>query len=141
MLMRRVCMSGFAVLCVLLSGCFWGQPSAIAPDAFQGPAIHSRDLEGRHLLVVTAPTPGWRATIDHTERQLNTTRIFMTLQRPDPGVLYAQRLVEQDVLTPVPATRDIEVFVRTVDFGRDPTHPPYRRTSISDLSLSGLMPE
>lgn len=122
------------VLCLVLPGCFFGQ-SAIAPEPYLGPAITDRELEGRHMLVLQAPGPGWLVTIDDTERRLDVTRIFVTLRRPDPGMLYAARSVEQDVLTPVVSSRKIEVFARTVDFGRQAARPPYRRVDLVGASL------
>lgn len=124
---------------LLLGGCFFGH-SAISPETYRGPTITDGELEGRHLITLQAPGPGWLATIDDTERRLDVTRIFVTLRRPDPGMLYASRAVEQDILTSVVASRDIEVFVRTIDFGRKATKPPYRQADLNDGALT-LLPD
>lgn len=116
--------AALALACLLLTAC-WGGGSSIAPDNYSGPPIRLDQLEGRHLLVVSAPTPGWRITIDRTERRLDDTLVFVTLRRPDPGMVYAQVVVEQEVLTPVPGTREVVVYARTTDFGRRDHRPPY----------------
>lgn len=123
------------ILCLTLAGC-WGGGSAISASAYAGPRMQVRPLEGRHMLVVDAPNPGWLVTIDKTERRLDDTRVFVSLRRPDPGMVYAQVMVEQKVLTTVPETRDIVVFARTLEFGRKGQNPPYRRVTLN-ASLTG----
>jgi hypothetical protein len=113
-----------ATFCLLLTGCFGGN-SVISPEQYTGPPLHLETLEARHLIVFRAPSPGWAATIDRTERRLDTTRVFLTLRRPDPGMLYAQVMVDQRVLTPVPASRELTLYARTIDFGKHDSEPSY----------------
>ncbi len=123
------------VACLTMSGCLFSQ-STIAPDRYTGPVITHSQLEGRHMLVVEAPTPGWLTTVDRTERLLDVTRVFVTLRRPDPGMLYPARVVQQDVLTRIVASREIEVFARTMEFGRKAEERPYRRAEIGDAPVA-----
>jgi len=127
--------TALVILCLSLAAC-WGGGSAISPNAYAGPRMQIRPLEGRHLLVVDAPNPGWLVTVDRTERRLDDTQIFVSLRRPDPGMVYAQVMVEQKVLTTVPETRDIVVYARTLDFGRKNQNPPYHRVAL-DASIEG----
>lgn len=110
---------------VLLGGC-WSSPTVLDDAAFAGPPVAQSVAEGRHLLIVESPTPGWNITIDRTEPRLNEDHVFMTMQRPDPGALYAQVIVEQRLLTDVPETRPIRVYARVIDFAQRKNFPPYR---------------
>jgi hypothetical protein len=132
MFMRTARLSVLATLCLLLTGCFGGN-SVISPEQYTGPSLRLETLEARHLIVFRAPSPGWTATIDRTERRLDFTRVFLTLRRPDPGMLYAQIMVDQRVLTPVPASRDIRLYARTVDFAERDKKPPYHLVSQSTI--------
>lgn len=107
-----------------LAGC-WSSPTVIDDVRFSGPPVAMEAAEGRHLLVATAPTPGWTITIDRTEPLLDVSHIFLTMVRPDPGALYPQVVVEQRVLTDVPQSRPIDVYARVVDFGQRKNLPPY----------------
>ncbi len=114
------------VLAALLLGGCWFSPAVLDTAAFVGPPVTQTTTGGRHLLVVQAPTPGWKITIDRTEPRLNEDLVFLTLQRPDPGALYAQVLVEQQILTDVVETRPIRVYARIIDFAQRKNLPPYR---------------
>lgn len=115
-----------ALLVLLLLGGCWSRSKVMEDAAFQGPAVAQAELGGRHLLLVTAPTPGWRLTIDRTEHMLDETHVFVTMQRPDPGALYAQVMVEQRLLTDVAVSRPMRVYARVIDFGQRKHLPPYR---------------
>ena len=121
-----------ATFCLLLTGCFGGS-SVISTDQYTGPPLHLETLEARHLIIFQAPSPGWAVTIDRTERRLDTTRVFLTLRRPDPGMLYAQVIVDQRVLTPVPISRELTLYARTIDFGKHETEPPYHLVPMTTL--------
>lgn len=121
-------------LAVPLAGC-WSRATVLEDAAFAGPPTSQSVAEGRHLLIVESPSPGWNITIDRTEPRLNEDHVFMTMQRPDPGALYAQVIVEQRLLTNVPETRPIRVYARVVDFAQRKNLPPYRPLSgQADLS-------
>lgn len=110
---------------LLLGGC-WSSPTVVEDAVFAGPPVAESAAEGRHLLVVSSPTPGWLVTIDRTENLLDDTLVFLTMQRPDPGALYAQVTVEQRLLTDVAESRPIRVYARVIDFGQRKHLPPYR---------------
>ncbi len=116
---------GVVAAAVLLGGC-WSSPTVLEDAAFSGPPVAQSVAEGRHLLVVESPTPGWKVTIDRTDPRLDEDLVFMTIQRPDPGALYAQVVVEQRMLTDVPETRPIRVYARVIDFAQRKNLPPYR---------------
>ncbi|MCL4221478.1 MAG: hypothetical protein KJZ65_08905 [Phycisphaerales bacterium] len=116
------------VMCAIglaLGGC-WSSPTVLDDAAFTGPPVTQSVAEGRHLLIVQSPTPGWKVTIDRTDPRLDEDLVFMTLERPDPGALYAQVVTEQRVLTNVVQTRPIRVYARVVEFAQRKNFPPYR---------------
>lgn len=122
--MKRALVPGLVLVAFTLIGC-WSSPSVVDDVRFAGPPVAQSTTDGRHLLIVSAPTPGWTIKVDRTEPLLDVSRIFLTMVRPDPGALYAQVVVDQRVLTDVPASRPIEVFARVADFGQRKNLPPY----------------
>lgn len=121
---RGLIWTGMLLATTLLGGCWSGQ-KLVNDSAFAGPPVTFGSAEGRHVLVVTAPTPGWLIAIDRTDRLLDETQVFVTMQRPDPGALYPQHRVEQRVLSDVPQSRPIRVYSRVVDFNQRRKMPPY----------------
>jgi len=117
---------GLAATLAVIAGC-WSARTIDHSNVYAGPTMTLTSSAGQHMLVVRAPTPGWLITIDRTEHHLEDSLIFVTLQRPDPGALYAQVEVEQRVLTTVPTSRAVVVYARTIDFGQRKKLPPYRR--------------
>jgi hypothetical protein len=109
-----------------IAGCWSG--SHIARDRlFQGPAMRLTNLDDDHVVVVQSPSPGWSAQIDRVERELNHADVFVTLRRPDPGIIYTQAVVEQHLLTNVELDRPVAVYARTVDFSQTRKKGPYRQ--------------
>lgn len=132
MLNRLVLSLALSLALVSTGGCSSGR--SIATDrAFDGPPITVRPLDEHQLLVVEAPTPGWTMRIDHIQRKLDHADVFVTMQRPDPGVLYAQVIVEQQLLTNVTLSRPVNVYARTLAFGQTRKKPPYRLAAKSEL--------
>lgn len=94
------------------------------------PPIRIDDSEEVHLLVMQAPNPGWSYWIDRDERTRNGKRVFVTIRRPDPTMLYPQVIVEKNLRTKVRTEIPIELSGRIVDFGEStrgrgyaPIHP------------------
>lgn len=118
----------FVTLALIIStlvGCS-GSATIATDRPHDAPPITLETFETRHLVLVEAPTPGWQATITRTHRGLDIDDVFITLRRPDPGVLYPQVIVQQQLLTNVLTTRPVRVYARVLDFSQKSEKPPYR---------------
>jgi len=118
---RGLLLGGVVVGVGAAAGCFASGPVRIEPrgTAYEGPAVALVDRDGQHQVVVSAPSPGWTVTMDRQTIQRGATRVFLTLRRPNPEMLYAQQVVEQRLATGVDEAQGIEVLVRVLDFDRD----------------------
>lgn len=111
-----------AVLCVMLAGC--ATENEIRPGVhFLGPAIDIDSGGGHHIVVLTAPSPGYAFEFDRSDAADGPTRLLVTIRRPDPGTLHAQVLVQQRVLTDVRSELSVEVFARILDHSQRDEHP------------------
>lgn len=79
------------------------------------PPIRLDTIDGRHLLVMQAPNPGWSFSIDRTEISSDGRRVFITIRRPDPAYMYPQVIVEKQLLTDVRAEVPITLMARLLD--------------------------
>lgn len=68
-----------------------------------------------HMLIMQAPNPGWTFAIDSDEVLKDSTRISITIRRPDPAFAYPQMIVEKNLLTDIRSHRTLEVFARVLD--------------------------
>ncbi|MEZ6241938.1 MAG: hypothetical protein R3B57_02750 [Phycisphaerales bacterium] len=96
------------------------------------PRMWLDEAEGKALVVMEAPSPGWRLEFDHSEKApRGTRRVLLSARRPDPAFFYPQMVVEQHVITDVDAGMKIEVFARVID--HDAKHPdtPYDRVTLA----------
>lgn len=101
-----------------LAGCadYSGLPEPEA-GTYAGPPIVGEIQRGEHLLVASLPTPGYEFTLDGTREAFQAQEVFVTLRRPNPGVLYPQVEVQQRLATGTPARTAVRVFARVLDFG------------------------
>lgn len=127
----------FAAL-ALVAGCASGGGSHVpAPErppvreqAYTGPAVALDSTTGpRHLIVLTAPNPGWKFSFDQVGP--GEGDVFVTVTRPDPGLMYPAMIVEQKMDSTVPADKPIRVYVRVVNFGGKPALETYRLAKAS----------
>lgn len=79
------------------------------------PPIQVQSLNAHHMLVMQAPHSGWSVAIDRDERIAIGTRLFITVRRPDPSFMYPQAIVEKNLLTDIPSSTTLEVYVRLLD--------------------------
>lgn len=106
---------------VCAAGCFGSGGPTIKPEGtpYRGPAVSLIEAGGQHQVVVSAPSAGWTVTMDRRAQTRDATRVFVTIRRPDPAMLYAQQMVEQRLATGVASDEPIELLVRVVDFDAD----------------------
>lgn len=85
------------------------------------------------MVVMTAPTPGWRVGVDRVDEGFLRRDIFLTIQPPDPTVAYAQAVVTQRVATNVAGNVTARLFVRIVrpDLAED-VDKAYSRALVSE---------
>lgn len=103
-----------AVLCVMLAGC--ASENEIRPGVhFRGPSMAIDSDGDHHIVVLTAPSPGYSFEFDRSDAADGPTRLLVTIRRPDPGSLRPQVLVQQRVLTDVRSGLAVEVFARMLD--------------------------
>lgn len=98
---------------------------AISDQAYNGPAITIASNTGpRHLIILTAPSPGWTFTFD----QLGPPgdQVYITIRRPDPRLLYPQVIVEQKMDSTVPIANPTQVYARVLDFDEKAGPQTYR---------------
>jgi hypothetical protein len=101
-----------------------GRP-AVSDRAYDGPAIAIDSMTGpRHLIVVTAPSPGWTVIFDQVSDAGD--RVYITIRRPDPALLYPQVIVQQKLDSTSPIARPAEVYARVLGFNENAGTQPYR---------------
>jgi hypothetical protein len=97
-------------------GCSSGGGPVAGPAAYDGPAV-SVDSAGReHVVIVKAPSTGWRVTLDQVREIHRARRVFITLRKPDPTLNAITRMVDLSVSTSVPKWENVEVWARQVNF-------------------------
>lgn len=111
-------MLGILVSILSLGGCadYSGLPEP-EPGTYAGPPIVGEIQHGEHLLVATLPTPGYEFTLDGTREAFQAQEIFVTLRKPNPGVLYSQVEVQQRLASGVPSRTAVRVYARVLEFG------------------------
>jgi len=119
--------AAFLGACASGGGSGAGAPSrpATSDQAYAGPAVAIDSATGpNHLIVLTAPTPGWSFSFD----QVGPTDgdIYVTVRPPDPSLLYAAMIVEQKLDSTVPSGKPARVYVRMLEFGEKAGSQAYR---------------
>lgn|GEM_PF-5708713 len=71
---------------------------------------------GHHVVVLSAPTPGFQPTLTRTMAAAHRTNVFITVRQPNPTLMHAQRLTEHRVFTGVRTSHAISVYLRLVPF-------------------------
>lgn len=75
---------------------------------------------GHHVIVLTAPTPGYQPVLTRTMAAVHCTNVFITARQPNPTLMHAQRLTEHRIFTGVRSTQPIRVYLRVVPFDAKP---------------------
>ena len=109
--------------CALFGG---GSTRIDESTPYQGPTITDSAQSGTHIVTLSAPTAGWSAKLDRTEKRFEVTRVFITLTQPPAGSLVAQVVTPLMVETNVASEGAIRVYVRRVAFGEDERTSQYR---------------
>ncbi len=79
------------------------------------PPIRIDSSEEVHLIVMQAPHPGWSIDLDKDEPVVSGKRVYFTIRRPDPAMLYPQVIVEKQLRTLVHSDTEIELYGRILD--------------------------
>lgn len=130
---RRALMVGMTGAMVLgTGGCLsrWiggGDPQIAETGTFLGPAIDLTATDEFHVVSMRAPNPGWEIEFDRAQKTPGPTRLLMTVRRPDPTLIFPQRVVDKTMATTVPASELAEVFARVVDHGARKSDESYKR--------------
>ncbi len=133
-----------SVLCVLScvmlitilipnTGCIqriWERDEDASIRMQNAPAMSVRELDGRKLLVMQAPSPGWSIRIDATDRTPEGKRVFVTIRRPDPAFQYTQQIVLMRALTSVRANTEIEVVGRLLEHNEKTKNKGYAKVTL-----------
>lgn len=113
----------------LLGGCrlmHKGNSSeAMAVELQKAPPVRLDALDGRRMLVMQAPNPGWTIALDRDERGKDTWIVYITMKRPNPAFMYPQRIVEKRLLTEVETTQPIKIMARLLDHDQNGTKDQY----------------
>ena len=87
--------------------------SAVMAQRLQtAPPVKGETLEGRHMLVLQAPNPGWEFAIDRDDRVRDGWELYITIREPNPAYMYPQRIVEKRLLSDVEADQNLRVMAR-----------------------------
>ncbi len=89
------------------------------------PPIRLGAVDGRHLIILRAPNPGWSIGIDRAEIARHGQRVFITIRRPDPAYMHQQVIVEKRVLTDVRAEAPITIMARLLGAHESGDDRPY----------------
>jgi len=113
----------------LLGGCrlmHKGNSSeAMAVELQKAPPVRLDALDGRRMLVMQAPNPGWSYRLDKDERELDGWVVFITIRKPDPAFMYPQRIVDKRLLTEVETKHSIRVMARLLEHNEKGTRDQY----------------
>lgn len=91
----------------------------------QAPPVKVDELDGRHLLVMQAPNPGWTIDLDRDERVKDTWIIYITFKRPNPAFMYPQHIVDKRLLTDIETAQPIELMARLLDYDQTGKNDKY----------------
>ncbi len=124
-----------------IAGCFGSvRGPVIDATSYDGPAITIDSSQREHIAAITAPTGGWRCTLDQVRDAYRAQRVFITLRRPNPALYNTQALVEQRIGTTVPRDKNVEVFARVIAFDDLSPETPYRAATKADGNPTPLPP-
>lgn len=114
-LLAGTAVAGLAACASTGSDSAGGGKRTTSTEPYRGPAITLDSTGPRHLIVVEAPSPGWRVSFD--ELGESGQDVYITITRPDPALLYPQVIVEQRMDSTVPTGQPVRVMARVVEFG------------------------
>jgi hypothetical protein len=105
---------------------YGGHRPAVEREPYTGPEIRVDTWGTEHRVILTAPTGGWRTTLDQVRRADGRHEVFVTATQPDPELMVTQALARHELETNVDSRTPIDVYARLVDHGANPADYPYR---------------
>ncbi len=134
--MIQVGLIGFSMLATTLSGCKLMRndiDSAVTAERLRSaPPIMGSTLEGRHLLVMQAPNPGWDFQIDRDDRGRDGWVVYITIREPNPAFMYPQRIVDKRLLSEIEADQPLQVMARLLAHGEKGDRDDYAPLTLVD---------
>jgi hypothetical protein len=102
-----------------LGGCFERITQRDGPDMaariHEAPPIRIESSGDVHIIIMQAPNPGWSFSLQGEEQIPEGKRIFVTITKPDPTMLYPQMIVEKQLRTLVSTEVNLEIHARLLD--------------------------
>ena len=126
--LKRALLLTCVLLAAYVQGCGLFSSNQLPIDTstpYDGPPFTIDAHSGTHIVTFSAPTGGWSAQFNRSEKRFDNTRIFITLIKPPPGSMVTQGFTTLTVETNVAATESIEIFVQTLVFGAPNQSQPY----------------
>lgn len=108
---------GVAAAAVWLGGCASGGKPGTDAGAYEGPPLRVDSGGPSHVLVLEAPQSGYSFLHDRTVEERERVLVFVTVEGPNPQMVYTQALVEQRLGTGVPRATPLAVYARYVPYG------------------------
>ncbi|MFI4898752.1 MAG: hypothetical protein ACIARR_13125 [Phycisphaerales bacterium JB059] len=126
---RRLKVIGLGAMALAMGGC-WGGGGIRDNERADWPPMRLTQAEGKQVVVVQAPSPGWSVEFDRSEKMSGGRRVLLTVRRPDPAFFYPQTVVEQNIITDVRAETDVRVYRRLADHDERKPDAPYVRVDL-----------
>lgn len=124
-------MAAVAVAAVCLGGCASGQKPRTDQGVYEGPGIRvDSAATTTHILVMEAPQSGYSFAFDRLVEERERVLVFVTVEAPNPAMVYTQALVEQRLGTGVPVGTPLAVYARFSPYGG--AAQAYRHAAQSD---------
>ena len=106
---------GILILIMSLGGCQRWNKVDMTQRIEGVPPIMIETLSEHYLIVMRAPNSGWDIQIEKDERIRDGVRLYVTVRRPDPALMYPQAIVDKRVLTQIRTDNTIEIAGRLLD--------------------------
>lgn len=116
-----------------LPGCYGSVKGPVVETAaYTGPGITVDSTHREHMAVVSAPSGGWRCTLDQVREGYKVQRVYVTLRKPNPGLYNTQAIVDQQIGTTVPRASAVEIYARIIAFDDLTPEAPYHLAAKAD---------
>ncbi len=106
------------------AACSADLPYADTGSAYSGPSLELDSNGPRHIVVISAPSAGWRAAVDRVTERHRFTDAFVTLSPPDGRFLVSETPTRQHLALPIESRHPVRVCVRVAPADAE-AHGPY----------------